>query len=59
MSFRAGRKTYKQTVYITNTNETILGMDFIKAYKMDFRWGEFGDYYMHDTKQKAVYYLNL
>ena len=31
-SFRIGRKTYHQTVFITNTSETILGMDFIEPY---------------------------
>ena len=34
---------------ITNTTECILGMDFIKANRIDFRWGEFGDYFMYDT----------
>ena len=32
MEFRMGRKTYKMPVYITNTTEPILGMDFIKKY---------------------------
>ena len=50
MEFRMGRKTYKMPVYITNTTEPILGMDFIKKYKLDFRWSEFGDYYLYDTK---------
>ena len=29
-TFRLGRKEYHQELYISNTNETILGMDFIK-----------------------------
>ena len=52
--FKLGRKTYHQTLIVTNTSETILGMDFIKQYKMDFRWGEFGDYYLYDTKAKKT-----
>ena len=49
-TFKLGRKTYHQDLIITNTSETILGMDFIKKYKMDNRWSEFGDYYLYDTK---------
>ena len=49
-SFRIGRKTYHQTVYITNTSETILGMDFIMPHRMEFRWSEYGDYYIYDKK---------
>ena len=40
LSIRMGRKTYQQTVIVTNTTETILGMDFIKANRIDFRWGQ-------------------
>ena len=49
ISLRIGRKTYHQKVYITNTSEQILGMDFIYPNKIDFRWGEFGDYFLYDT----------
>ena len=49
-SFHTGRKQYHQQMIITNTTEVILGMDFIKNYKIDFRWNEFGDYFMYDTK---------
>ena len=52
LSIQIGRKMYHQTVFITNTSETILGMDFVLKNRMDFRWGEFGDYYMYDTKAK-------
>ena len=52
-SFRLGRKEYHQKFFITNTSETILGMDFVKAYRMDFRWGEWDDYYIYDTKAKT------
>ena len=41
-----GRKQYHQEVFITNTSEIILGMDFIHKYKMEFRWGPFGDYFI-------------
>ena len=51
-SFRIGRKTYHQEVFITNTTEIILGMDFIYPNRMDLRWGEFGDYYLYDTRAK-------
>ena len=44
VSFKIGRKTYHQTPYITDSQETILGMDFIKPNRLEFRWGEFGDY---------------
>ena len=49
-TFRLGRKEYHQKLIITNTNETILGMDFVKANKLEFRWSDFGDYYMYDKK---------
>ena len=39
---------------ITNTTEIILGMDFIKNYKMDLRLGEFGDYLLYDTIAKIT-----
>ena len=48
--FQIGRKTYHQQMTITNTTEVILGMDFIKRYRIDFRWGEFGDYLFYDTR---------
>ena len=47
-SIRLGRKTYHIQAVISDTSETILGMDFIKKYRLDFRWGEFGDYYLYD-----------
>ena len=50
--FQINRKVYHQQMTITNTNEIILGMDFIKTYKIEFRWNEFGDYYMYDTRAK-------
>merc|ERR1711994_1188113 len=28
-------------------------MDFIYPNRMDFRWGEFGDYYIYDTRAKV------
>ena len=52
-TFRLGRKEYHQRLVITNTNETILGMDFIKPNQMEFRWGEFGDYYLYDKKAQS------
>ena len=51
-TFHTNRKKYHQQMVITDTTETILGMDFIKNYKIDFRWGELGDYYMYDTIAK-------
>ena len=48
-TFQVNRKQYHQQMIITDTTETILGMDFIKNYRIDFRWGEFGDYFMYDT----------
>ena len=50
MEFKINRKTYHQQMIVTNTTEIILGMDFIKTYKMDFRWGQFDDYYLYDTR---------
>ena len=35
-SFQLGRKQYHQELKVTNTTETILGMDFIKANKIPF-----------------------
>ena len=49
-TFKLGRKEYHQDVFITNTTEIILGMDFLKRYRMEFWWSEFGDYYMRDKK---------
>ena len=40
LSVKMGRKVYEQEVIVTNTTETILGMDFIKKYRIDFRWGQ-------------------
>ena len=51
-TFQSGRKQYHQLMTVTNTTETILGMDFIKRYRIDLRWGEFGDYFMYDTIAK-------
>lgn len=53
MSVRIGRKTYHQNIFISNTSEVIFGMDFIMKNKIEFFWGEFGDYYMYDRKSQT------
>ena len=47
---RLGRKTYEIEAVIADTNDSILGMDFIYKYKLEFRWGPFGDLYLYDKK---------
>ena len=49
-SIRIGRKEYHIDAVISKTTDAILGMDFIKKYKIEQRWDEFGDYYLWDPK---------
>ena len=50
LSLRLNRKEYHIKTVISNTTDTILGMDFIDKYQMEFRRGEFGDLYLYDKK---------
>ena len=52
-SVRFSRKTYHIEAVISETNENILGMDFIAKYRFDFRWGPFGDLYLYDPKSQT------
>ena len=55
-SIRLGRKEFHIPAVISKTTDTILGMDFIKKYRFDLRWDEFGDYYTiqsHKSKQSV------
>ena len=52
-SLRLGRKTYHINTAISNTTDTILGMDFLDKYGFEFRRGEFGDLYLYDPKSQT------
>ena len=52
-SVRLGRKEYHIQAVISDTTDNILGMDFIMKYKLDFRWGPFGDLYLFDPKSQS------
>ena len=47
---KLGRKTYKIWAVIAKVKTPILGWDFIRKYKLDWIWGEFGDLYLRDKK---------
>ena len=49
-SVRFGRKTYHIQAVISNTTDSILGMDFMKKYRLGLDWGPFGDLYLIDKK---------
>ena len=50
LSVRLNRKEYHIKSVVSNTTDTILGMDFIDKYKMEFRRNEFEDLYLYDPK---------
>ena len=35
---------------IADTTDNILGMDFMSKYRLELRWGPFGDLYLYDKK---------
>ena len=49
-SIRLGRKEFHIDAMVSKTTDTILGMDFLKKYKIELRWNEFGDMFLYDPK---------
>ena len=50
LSIRLNRKEYHIDTVISNTTDTILGMDFLDKYGFEFRRGQFGDLFLYDPK---------
>ena len=59
LSVRPGRKEYKIETVISNTTDTILGMDFLDKYGFEFRRGEFGDLFLYDPKSQTSTYCQF
>ena len=61
INIRINRKTYKMVAAIAKIEDTIIGWDFIKKFKLNFEWqGE--DCYLHDRKanvRKRLEYITL
>ena len=51
---KLGRKVYEITAVIAKVQAPILRWDFIRKYKFDWIWGEFGDLYLRDKKAKIA-----
>ena len=49
---KIGRKSYKYKVVVAKVKAPILGWDFIRKYKLDLVWGEFGDIFLRDKTAK-------
>ena len=46
IEIKIGRKLYKISAVIAKVQTPILGWDFIRKYKLDWIWGDFGDLYL-------------
>ena len=58
LQIKLGRKIYHMTAVKAKIKAPLLGWDFIKKYKLDTVWGEFGDLYLRDKKAMIMKKLN-
>ena len=49
---KIGRKNYPFKVIKAEVKNPVIGWDFFKFHKLDFRWNEFGDITLWDPKAK-------
>ena len=56
---RLGRKEYRFKAIKANVSSPVLGWDFVRHYKLDFVWNEFGDITIQDRKAKIKQVLNF
>ena len=54
-----GRKKYVINAAIANLEETIIGWDFIKKYRLSFYWDENGECYLYDRKAQVKKHLEF
>ena len=59
ISVRIGRKTYNFKAIKANVQATILGWDFIRHFKLDLVWNDFGDITIYDKKAKTSSLLSF
>ena len=52
VSIQIGRKNYRFQAIKADVQAPIIGWDFFKHYRIDFRWTEFGDVELYDKKAK-------
>ena len=50
MVVKMGRKTYEIPAVVCDIQQDILGMDFVKKFKLNFEWDDFGELYIVDRK---------
>ena len=50
VSFQIGRKTYEIKAAVAKIQDTILGWDFMKKFRLTFWWNKWGDCYLYDKK---------
>ena len=50
IEIKMGRKSYTIRAAIAKIEETILGWDFIKKYRLSFYWDNFGECYLFDRR---------
>ena len=53
MEVQIGRKRYKFKAAIAKVQDTIIGWDFFRKYKLSFWWSDLGDCYLHDRQAKV------
>ena len=59
LEIRIGRKTYFFNVLKAEVDSPVLGWDFIRHYRFDFIWNEFGDIMIRDKKSGIESFLNF
>ena len=55
---KIGRKEYKFTFIKADVSTPVIGWDFFKAHRLDFRWNDWGDITLYDAKAKISTILN-
>ena len=52
IQIRLGRKTYTIEAVIADIKQDILGWDFLAKYRLNWKWAQFGDLYLVDSKAR-------
>ena len=58
VSIKINRKTYPFKAIKAQVESPVIGWDFMKAHKLDLRWGDFGDLFLYDRVAQIYGLLN-